>query len=136
MSLYGVTKGTELEKQIDKLLELETRAVGLYHGLVRLAKEEGLNDAADAFLRLAHDEARHAGLFTVLNARVHQDIFAVLGPVAQAESNAVKDIRALAQKARNLGLDEAAREIEVVAEDEGRHGQALQELTKIQAVKQ
>ncbi len=136
MSLYGVTKGTELEKHIDNLLELETRAVGLYHGLVRLAKEKALDDVADALLRLADDEARHAGLFTVLNARVPPNIFAVLGPVAEAESNAVKDIQALAQKARDLGFDEVAREIEVVAGDEGRHGKALQELVKIQGGKQ
>jgi len=136
MSLYGVTKGTELERQIDKLLELETRAVGLYHGLVRLAKEKGLDDVADALLKLANDEACHAGLFTVLNAHVPPNIFAVLGRVAEAESNAVKDIKALAQNARDLGFDEVAREIEVVANDEARHGQALQELVRIQGAKQ
>jgi rubrerythrin len=131
MSLYGVTKGTELDKQIDKLLDGETRAVGMYHGLARLAKEQGLNDVADALLRVANDEARHAGLFTVLNAHVPPEIFDVLGPVAEIESNAAKGIKALAQKARDLGFNEVAREIELVAEDEGRHGQALQELVKM-----
>ncbi len=130
MSLYGVTKGTKLEKQVDELLGIETRAVGLYYGLAMLAKDKGLNDVADALLKLAGDEARHAGLYTVLNAHVPPDVFAMITRVADIESNSVKHIKAFAQQLRELGLDEAAQEIEIVADDEGRHGQVLQELWK------
>lgn len=130
MSLYGVTKGTKLEKQVDELLSIETRAVGLYYGLAMLAKDQGLNDVADALLNLADDEARHAGLYTVLNAHVPPDVFAMITPVADIESNSVKDIKVFAQQVREMGLDTAAQEIEFVADDEERHGQVLQELVK------
>lgn len=130
MSLFGVTKGTKLEKQVDELLAIETRAVGLYHGLAVLAKDKGLTDIAETLLKLADDEARHAGLYAVLNAHVPQDVFAMITPVADIESNSVKDIKAFAQQVRELGLDKAAKEIEIVADDEDRHGQALQELVK------
>lgn len=130
MNLYGATKGTKLEKQVDELLAIETRAVGLYYGLAMLAKDKSLNDVADALLKLADDEARHAGLYTVLNAHIPPDIFAMIIPVADIESNSVKDIKVLAQQVRELGLDKVAQEIENVAADEGHHGQILQELVK------
>jgi rubrerythrin len=130
MSLYGITKETELEEQIDRFLELETRAVSMYHGLARLAKERGLDDVAEGLIRVANDEARHAGLYAVLNAHVPSDIFAVLGNVAEMEANSEKGIKAFAQKVRDSGFDEAAQEIEAAAEDEGRHGRTLQELLK------
>jgi hypothetical protein len=41
MSLLGVTKGTDLEKQVGDCYENEIRAIGLYHGLILLAKEQG-----------------------------------------------------------------------------------------------
>jgi rubrerythrin len=130
MSLFGVTKGTELEKQIDQYLEGETRGVAMYHGLARLARERGLDDVAVVLLKLAADEARHAGLYAVLNGRIPQDIFVILNQVAQLESDAMGKIKDFAHQVRMLGLDDAAKEIEAAAEDEGRHGQVLQELLR------
>jgi rubrerythrin len=130
LSFHGVTKGTKLEKQVDELLGREARAVGMYYGLAMLAKDKGLNDVADTLLKLGDDEARHAGLYTVLNAHVPPDVFAMIAIVADMESNAVKHIKAFAQQVRELGLDKAAQEIETVADDEGHHAQVLQELVK------
>jgi rubrerythrin len=130
MSLLGITKGTGLEKQIDQYLEAEARGVAMYYGLSRLATEEGLDEVAASLLTLAGDEARHAGLYAVLNGHVPQDIFATLKKVAQLESDGVSKIRTFAQQVRSLGLDAAACEIEAAADDEGRHGQILDELVR------
>ena len=133
MSLYGVTKGTDLEKQVDELFAVETRAVGLYYGLAMLAKDTGLYDVADTLQKLADDEARHAGLYAVLNAHVPQDIFAMIAPVANIETNSAKDLKQFAQQVRELGFDRAAKEIELIANDEYRHGQSLHSLMKTNA---
>ena len=130
MSLLGVTKGTDLEEQIELYLKAESQGVVMYYGLARLATERGLHDVAEVLLKLAGDEARHAGLYAVLNGHVHQDLFAILSQAAKGEMAAKEPIKALAAKARLLGLNEVAGEIEATAEDEWHHGKVLEELVK------
>ncbi|MBP2656250.1 MAG: Rubrerythrin [Firmicutes bacterium] len=130
MSLLGITKGTDLENEVERYLKAESQGVVMYYGLARLAAEKGLDDVADLLIKLAGDEARHAGLYAVLNGHINQDIIAVLTHAAKAETAGREQINALANKARSLGFDEAACEIEVAAEDEGRHGIVLEALLK------
>lgn len=128
MSLYGITKGTALEKVVDQYAEAEGRGVGMYCGLALLAKEQGYEEVAEVLLKLAQDEARHAGLYAVLNGRIPQDLFVVLAQIAPRETEAESKIKAYAQQARELGLETAARHIEEAAEDEGNHGKVLNNL--------
>jgi len=130
MSLLGITKGTELENQVEQYLKAESQGVVMYCGLARLASERGLADVADALLKLAGDEARHAGLYAVLNGHTPQDLFAVLSQAAKVEMAAKEQINALAEKVRAIGLHEVASEIEATAQDEWHHGQVLEELIK------
>ena len=133
MSLLGITKGTELEEQVEQYLKAESQGVVMYCGLARIALEKGLSDVAKVLLELAGDEARHAGLYSVLNGHIPQDILTVLSKAAKGEAAAEDKINELAQKARSLGLDEVAREIEATAKDEGRHGIVLEKLLKSHA---
>jgi rubrerythrin len=130
MSLLGITKGTELEEQVEQYLKAESQGTVMYYGLARIAAEKGLDDVAELLLKIAGDEARHAGLYSVLNGHVSQDIFTVLSQVAKAEIAGEERFNAFAQQARLLGLDKAADEIEAAAKDEGRHGIVLEELVK------
>ena len=130
MSLLGITKGTELEEQVEQYLKAEAQGTVMYYGLARIATEKGLHDVAELLLKIAGDEARHAGLYSVLNGHVSQDIFTVLSQVAKAETAGEEKINAFAQKARQVGLDKVAEEIEAAAKDEGRHGVVLEELIK------
>jgi rubrerythrin len=130
MSVLGLTKGTELEEEVEQYLKAESQGVTMYCGLARLAEERGLKDVSKILLKLAGDEARHAGLYSALNGHVSQDIFTVLSQVAKVEIAAKDRINLFAQKARSMGLDKVADEIELTAEDEGRHGILLEELIK------
>jgi rubrerythrin len=130
MSIYEVTKGTELEKDIDQFFEAELRGVGMYHALAFLAKEKGLDDVVETLETLAEDEGRHAGLYMVLNGRVPQDIFAVLSQASKIERDSKPKIKEFAQRVRGLGHEKAAEEIEAAAEDEGHHGDVLAYLLK------
>lgn len=82
MSLFGNTKGTALEEQVEQYLMAENQGVVTYCALARLAAEQGLTDIAAALGELAGDEARHAGLYAVLNGHVPQDLLAVLSQFA------------------------------------------------------
>ncbi len=128
MSLLGVTKGTDLEKQIDQIAALESQAVTMYTGMAILAREQGHDDVADHLTALAADEARHAGLYSVLNGHIQSDFFEVLKAAVSLESGSVKKLQEFAQKIRTLGLVHAAQAVEEAALDEGRHGSILKEI--------
>lgn len=130
MNLLGILKGTELEKQADQYFEAEIRGVGMYYALAYLAKEKGDMEVAKTLENIANDEARHAGLYSVLNGNVQEDIFTTLAHVAKLESGAVAKIQAFADKVRGLGFDQAAHVIEAAGKDEGRHGVLLQALVE------
>ena len=50
MSIFGQTKGTEIEKQIAQLATGEAIGGAMYYALAKVAKEQfGLNDAAKEF---------------------------------------------------------------------------------------
>jgi rubrerythrin len=59
MSIFGVTKGTEVEEQIDKNGKGEEQGVGMYAVLSYLDKERGLEEAAKQFDATAMDEGNH-----------------------------------------------------------------------------
>ena len=66
-SMNGLTKGTPLEKMTAMLAQCEAKGVMMYYALARLAKEQGLDDAAEKFIEAANQEAEHAGFYAVLS---------------------------------------------------------------------
>ena len=128
MSLLGVTKGTDVEKQIDQIAVLENQGVTMYNGMAILAREQGYDDVADHLTALAADEARHAGLYALLNGHIKSDFFEVLKIAASLEGSSVKKLQEFAQKIRSLGLAHAAQAVEEAALDEGRHESIIKEI--------
>ena len=130
MSLLGVTKGTDLENTINQLWKGESQGAAMYTALAHIAMERGLDDMAKVLISIASDEARHAGLYGVLNGHANADIFTALSHMAEQENSAAEKINAIAQSARDLGLDKVAHEIEIAAIDETRHGKILKQLVE------
>lgn len=128
MSLLGSTKGTELEKMIDKLVTGEAMAAGMYFALSHIAKEQGNEKVATVLAKIGADEARHSGLYSVLNGKVNEDIFAMLPMFLKEEQNAGPAIGGLADKAAELGMEEVAELIRGAAKDEEGHAKALESI--------
>ncbi|MBU3099513.1 MULTISPECIES: ferritin family protein [Clostridium] len=128
MSIYGVTKGTKFEEQIDKNGKGEEQGAGMYAGLAYLAKERGLDELSEVLLKIAADEMRHAGMYAVLNGHTNEDILQFLKKIAPAESNAFEKLNQFASQVREIGLEDAAKQIESIAVDERRHGELLVKL--------
>ena len=63
MSLNGITKGTEFEDMMKRLMQAEANGVMMYYALAQLAREQGLEDVAEGFVAVANEEAVHAGFF-------------------------------------------------------------------------
>ncbi len=63
----GVTKGTDLEKEVKANFMGETQEVGMYLAMSRQASREGYGELAEVFKRLAWEEAEHAARFAEMN---------------------------------------------------------------------
>ena len=133
MSIYGVTKGTKFEEQIDKNGKGEEQGASMYAGLAFLAKERGLDEISEILLKIASDEMRHAGIYEVLNGHTNQDIFELLKKISPAESNAFERLNQFASQVRGIGLEDAAKQIEAIALDERRHGELLMNIVDKQS---
>lgn len=129
-SLHGLTKGTTLESAIKAVAAAEANGVMMYYALARLAKEQGLDDAAQTFIEAANQEAVHAGFYATLNGKYPKDFWGLVKSVQKAETKGEEQVKALAAQVRALGLTAAADEMEIFAKQEGHHGVILGELLK------
>ncbi|WP_303104262.1 rubrerythrin family protein [uncultured Mitsuokella sp.] len=128
MSLNGIVKGTELEGMIKSLMQGEANGVMMYYALAQLAREQGLEDAAESFIEAANKEAVHAGFYAVLGGKYPSDFWGLVRGIQKAETNGEAQIKALADQVRAAGHAEAADQMEVFARQEGGHGVRLQKL--------
>ena len=128
MSVYGKTKGTELEEMIDKLAEGEAKAAGMYFALSHIAKEQGHEKVATILAKIGADEARHSGMYAMLNGKVPEDIFSMMPMLEKEEKGAGPAISAIAKKAQELGLEDVAKLIQGAADEEIFHGNAVESI--------
>lgn len=128
MSLNGIMKGTELEDVMKSLMQGEANGVMMYYALAQLAREQGLEDAAESFIEAANEEAVHAGFYAVLSGKYPSDFWGLVRGIQKAETNGEAQIKALADQVRAAGHAEAADQMDVFARQEGGHGVRLQKL--------
>lgn len=128
MSLNGIMKSTELENAMKSLMQGEANGVMMYYALAQLAREQGLEDAAESFIEAANEEAVHAGFYAVLSGKYPSDFWGLVRGIQKAETNGEAQIKALADQVRAAGHAEAADQMDVFARQEGGHGVRLQAL--------
>ncbi len=127
--VYGITKGTDFEKMCEGAAKAEAAGVMLYYALARMAKEQGYPDeVSETFVKMANQEAVHAGFYATLNGKYSEDIWKLAETFAAAEENGESQVNELAKAFRNAGLNEAADEMDVFAKQEGHHGETLRAL--------
>ncbi len=129
----GVAKGVDAEilQGLRDNFNGECCEVGMYLAMSRQADREGLPEVAEAYKRIAFEEAEHAAKFAeLLGEVVVADTKANLEARVAAEAGAVKGKKAIATKAKELGLDAIHDTVHEMCKDEARHGQAFQGLLK------
>jgi rubrerythrin len=109
----------------------ECTEVGMYLAMSRAADREGYPEVAEAYKRIAYEEADHASRFAEL-----------LGEVVTASSKTNLELRVeaeygatagkveLAKLAKELGYDAIHDTVHEMARDEARHGKAFAGLLK------
>jgi len=109
----------------------ECTEVGMYLAMSRQADREGFPEVAEAYKRIAFEEAEHAAKFAeLLGEVVHADTKKNLTLRLEAEHGATAGKKQLAAKAKELGYDAVHDTVHEMAKDEARHGCAFQGLLK------
>jgi rubrerythrin len=124
----GVAKGLD-EWVVQGLRENfmgECTEVGMYLAMSRQADREGYPEVAEAYKRIAFEEAEHAAKFAeLLGEVVDADTKKNLEKRVMAEHGATQGKLDLAKKAKELGYDAIHDTVHEMCKDEARHGSAF-----------
>ncbi|NVN97799.1 MAG: NADH peroxidase [Geobacteraceae bacterium] len=109
----------------------ECTEVGMYLAMSRQADREGYPEIAEAYKRIAFEEAEHAAKFAELLGEVLKaDTKTNLEMRVAAENGACQGKKDLATKAKQLNYDAIHDTVHEMCKDEARHGQAFAGLLK------
>ena len=109
----------------------ECTEVGMYLAMSRQADREGYPEIAEAYKRIAWEEAEHAAKFAeLLGEVVVADTKTNLKMRVEAEHGACAGKKILATKAKQLNLDAIHDTVHEMCKDEARHGSAFAGLLK------
>jgi len=107
----------------------ECTEVGMYLAMSRQADREGFPEIAEAYKRIAFEEAEHAAKFAeLLGEVVAADTKKNLQVRVDAEHGACQGKKDLATLAKKLNLDAIHDTVHEMCKDEARHGQAFKGL--------
>ncbi|QAA34646.1 NADH peroxidase [Clostridium manihotivorum] len=107
----------------------ECTEVGMYLAMSRQADREGFPEVAEAYKRIAFEEAEHAAKFAeLLGEVVVADTKKNLEARVEAEYGATAGKKELATLAKQLNLDAIHDTVHEMCKDEARHGKAFQGL--------
>lgn len=129
----GIAK--DIDKEIIEGLRAnfigECTEVGMYLAMARQADREGYPEVAEAYTRIAYEEAEHAAKFAELLGEVVTDSTKKnLEMRVEAENGATAGKFDLAKRAKAANLDAIHDTVHEMARDEARHGKAFAGLLK------
>lgn len=107
----------------------ECTEVGMYLAMSRQADREGFPEVAEAYKRIAFEEAEHAAKFAeLLGEVVVADTKENLKARVEAEYGATAGKKELATLAKKLNYDAIHDTVHEMCKDEARHGKAFKGL--------
>ncbi len=107
----------------------ECTEVGMYLAMSRQADREGYPEVAEAYKRIAYEEAEHAAKFAEMLGEVVAPCTKTnLEARVAAENGACAGKYDIAKRAKELGYDAIHDTVHEMAKDEARHGQAFKGL--------
>ena len=104
----------------------ECAEVGMYLAMSRQADREGYPEVAEAYKRIAFEEAEHAARFAeMLGEVLVADTKTNLQMRVEAENGACKGKKEIATLAKQLNYDAIHDSVHEMCKDEARHGKAF-----------
>ena len=127
----GIAQGVDPEilEELRANFVGECTEVGMYLAMSRQADREGFPEVAEAYKRIALEEAEHASKFAeLLGEVVVADTKTNLQVRVDAEHGACQGKKDLATKAKLLNYDAIHDTVHEMCKDEARHGSAFKGL--------
>ena len=129
--VIGVAKG--VDPRIIEGLKMnfagECTEIGMYLAMSRQADREGYPEVAEAYKRIAFEEAEHAARFAeMLGEVLAADTKTNLQMRVDAECGACKGKKEIATLAKQLNYDAIHDSVHEMCKDEARHGKAFEGL--------
>ena len=127
----GVAQGVDAEivEGLKANFMGECTEVGMYLAMSRQADREGFPEIAEAYKRIAFEEAEHAAKFAeLLGEVVNADTKKNLQLRVDAEYGACQGKKDLAVRAKQLNYDAIHDTVHEMCKDEARHGAAFKGL--------
>jgi len=121
----GITKGTDIEKEVQANFMGETQEVGIYLAMSRQASREGYGELAEVFKRLAWEEAEHGARFAEMNGVIKPTLKENIEMMLDGELMANEEKRKAAEKAKALNIEDPVNFFKESSKDEGRHAKVL-----------
>ena len=106
----------------------EATEVGMYLAMSRQADREGYPEVAEAYKRIAFEEAEHCARFAEMLGEVVWDTKTNLEKRMYAEQGACADKKRIATLAKKLDYDAIHDSVHEMCKDEARHGQVFEAL--------
>lgn len=129
----GIAKGVDPEvlEGLRANFNGECSEVGMYLAMSRAADREGYPEVAEAYKRIAFEEAEHAAKFAEMLGEVVTDSTKKnLEMRVEAEHGACQGKKDLATLAKKLNYDAIHDTVHEMCKDEARHGSAFEGLLK------
>lgn len=129
--VVGVAEGVDpgILEELRAGFMAECSEVGMYLAMSRQADREGYPEVAEAYKRIAYEEADHAAKHAeLLGEVVKADTKSNLQARVDAEYGACQGKKALATLAKQQNLDAIHDTMHEMAKDEARHGCAFKGL--------
>ncbi len=115
----------EIKEGLEQNFMGECTEVGMYLAMSRQADREGYPEVAEAYKRIAFEEAEHAAKFAeLLGVVVTDSTKKNLELRVSAEHGACEGKKQIATRAKELGLDAIHDTVHEMCKDEARHGKA------------
>ena len=128
----GIVDDEEVTEGLKAHFTGECTEVGMYLAMSRVADREGYPEVAEAYKRIAYEEAEHAAKFAELLGEKIDIVTAStktnLTRRVEAECGATAGKLAIATRAKQLGYDAIHDTVHEMVKDEARHGKAFQGL--------
>ena len=122
----GITKGTDIEKEVQNNFMGETQEVGMYLAMSRQASREGYGEIAEVLKRLAWEEAEHAARFAEMNGVIKPTLKENLEMMLQGEKMANQEKHDAAEKCEKCEISDAKNFFFDSSKDEARHYKILE----------
>ncbi len=129
--IVGVAKGVDgrILEGLRMNFTGECTEVGMYLAMSRQADRDGYPEVAEAYKRIAFEEAEHAARFAeMLGEVLTADTRTNLQMRAEAEFGACSGKKEIATLAKQLNYDAIHDAVHEMCKDEARHGRAFQGL--------